>query len=105
MSGGFSASQSRGKVDRAFHRSIGKTARMAPSRRFTQLAASIGLSALFLIVYGWCNWFTAHRANVPTLFFEWERSIPFVPLMIAPYISIHLFFVAAPFLCLHGLCL
>ncbi|HKP04675.1 MAG TPA: dual specificity protein phosphatase family protein [Chthoniobacterales bacterium] len=66
---------------------------------FKALAASIGLSALFLIVYGWCNWFTAHRANVPTLFFEWERSIPFVPLMIAPYMSIDLFFVAAPFLC------
>ena len=69
------------------------------SARSTQLAASIGLSALFLIIYGWCNWFTAQRTNVPTLFFEWERSIPFVPLMIAPYMSIDLFFVAAPFLC------
>jgi membrane-associated phospholipid phosphatase/predicted protein tyrosine phosphatase len=67
--------------------------------RSTQLAASIGLSALFLGVYGWCNWFTAQRANVPTLFFEWERFIPFVPLMIVPYMSIDLFFVAAPFLC------
>ena len=67
--------------------------------RSTQLAASVGLSALFLVVYGWCNWFTAQRGNVPTLFFEWERSIPFVPLMIAPYMSIDLFFVAAPFLC------
>lgn len=63
------------------------------------LAASLGLGALFLILYGWCNWFTAQRANVPTLFFEWERSIPFVPLMIIPYMSIDLFFVAAPFLC------
>ncbi len=67
--------------------------------RSTQLAASIGLSALFLIVYGWCNWFTAQRTDVPTLFFEWERSIPFVPLMIVPYMSIDLFFVAGPFLC------
>jgi protein-tyrosine phosphatase/membrane-associated phospholipid phosphatase len=66
---------------------------------FKALAASVGLSVLFLVVYGWCNWFTAHRANVPTLFFEWERLIPFVPLMIAPYMSIDLFFVAAPFLC------
>jgi protein-tyrosine phosphatase len=72
---------------------------MALIRKSNQIAASIGLSALFLVVYGWCNWFTAHRANVPTLFFEWERSIPFVPLMIAPYLSIDLFFVAAPFLC------
>jgi len=67
--------------------------------RSTQLAASLGLGTLFLVIYGWCNWFTAQRANVPTLFFEWERSIPFVPLMIIPYMSIDLFFVSAPFLC------
>jgi predicted protein tyrosine phosphatase len=72
---------------------------MALIKKSNQLAASIGLSALFLVVYGWTNWFTAQRANVPTLFFEWERSIPFVPLMIVPYMSIDLFFVAAPFLC------
>ena len=69
------------------------------SARSTQLAISISLSALFLLVYGWTNWFTAHRGNVPTLSFEWERFIPFVPLMIVPYMSIDLFFVAAPFLC------
>jgi protein-tyrosine phosphatase len=63
------------------------------------LAASAGLSILFLVVYGWCNWFTSQRSDVGTLFFEWERLIPFVPLMIAPYMSIDLFFVAAPFLC------
>src|SRR3954471_9928924 len=70
-----------------------------PSARSTQLAAATGLSVLFLVVYGWTNWFTAQRANVPSLFFEWERSIPFVPLMIVPYMSIDLLFVAAPFLC------
>ncbi|HYJ04370.1 MAG TPA: phosphatase PAP2/dual specificity phosphatase family protein [Chthoniobacterales bacterium] len=63
------------------------------------LAASAGLSILFLIVYGWTNWFTSQRSDVGTLFFEWERLIPFVPLMIAPYMSIDLFFIAAPFLC------
>jgi predicted protein tyrosine phosphatase len=63
------------------------------------LAAAVGLSALFLVVYGWTNWFTAQRANVPSLFFEWERAIPFVPLMIVPYMSIDLLFVAAPFVC------
>lgn len=67
--------------------------------RSTQLAASLGLGVLFLLIYGWCNWFAAQRTSVPTLFFEWERSIPFVPLMIIPYMSIDLFFVAAPFLC------
>lgn len=60
---------------------------------------SVLLSALFLIVYGSCNWITAHRAHVGTLFFEWERHIPFVPLMIIPYMSIDLFFVAGPFVC------
>ncbi len=69
------------------------------SARSTQLLVSIGLSALFLVVYGWSNWFTAQRTNVPTLFFEWERSIPFVAWMFVPYMSIDLFFVAAPFLC------
>jgi predicted protein tyrosine phosphatase len=69
------------------------------SARSTQLAASIALSALFVIVYGWTNWFTAQRSDVPTLFFEWERLIPFVPLMIVPYMSIDLFFISAPFLC------
>ncbi|HVF72528.1 MAG TPA: phosphatase PAP2/dual specificity phosphatase family protein [Chthoniobacterales bacterium] len=64
-----------------------------------QIAASAGLSALFLIVYGWSNWFTAQRRDVSTLFFEWERMIPFVPLMIVPYMSIDLLFVAAPLLC------
>ena len=69
------------------------------SARSTQLAVSVGLSILFLVVYGGTNWFTAQRSGVSSLFFEWERLIPFVPLMIVPYMSIDLFFVAAPFLC------
>jgi predicted protein tyrosine phosphatase len=65
----------------------------------TAAKTSALLSALFLVVYGGCNWITAHRAHVGTLFFDSERLIPFVPLMIIPYMSIDLFFVAAPFLC------
>src|SRR5262249_31674539 len=65
-------------------------------------AASVGLSILFLVIYGGCNWITARRANVPTFYFEWERAIPFVPFFILPYMSIDLFFVAAPFLCRTG---
>ena len=68
-------------------------------KRGKALAVSIGLSILFLIVYGGCNWITARRANVGTLFFWWEIAIPFVPFFILPYMSIDLFFVAAPFLC------
>jgi protein-tyrosine phosphatase len=68
-------------------------------KRSKALVVSAGLSVLFLIVYGGCNWVTAHRANVGTLYFEWERKIPFVPLFILPYMSIDLFFIVAPFLC------
>jgi protein-tyrosine phosphatase/membrane-associated phospholipid phosphatase len=83
---------------------MAQTENIEPRSRGTRstwkaLASSVGLGALFLISYGLCNWFAAQRANVPTLFFEWERSIPFVPLMIVPYMSIDLFFIAAPFLC------
>ncbi len=60
---------------------------------------SAALSLLFLIIYGSCNWITTQRTDVGTWFYSWERSIPFVPTMILPYMSIDLFFVAAPFLC------
>lgn len=76
---------------------------MAPGPRTRSfswaLAASVGLSLLFLVLYPLCNWLAARRGHVPTLFFEWERSIPFVPLMITPYMSLDLLFVVAPFLC------
>ena len=57
------------------------------------------LSLLFMVVYGGCNWITAHRSDVGTWCYSWESSIPFVPLMIIPYMSINLFFVCGPFLC------
>jgi membrane-associated phospholipid phosphatase/rhodanese-related sulfurtransferase len=68
-------------------------------KRSKAFAVSVGLSVLFLIVYGACNWITARRANVGTFYFEWERKIPFVPFFILPYMSIDCFFVVAPFLC------
>jgi len=61
--------------------------------------ASAGLSILFIIVYGGCNWITSQRSDAGTLYFEWERHIPFVPFFIIPYLSIDLFFITAPFLC------
>ncbi len=62
-------------------------------------ATSAALSLLFVVVYGTCNWITARRSGVGTWYYEWEHYIPFVPLLIVPYMSIDLFFVAAPFLC------
>ena len=60
---------------------------------------SAALSILFLTIYGGCNWITSRRPNVGTLYFEWERAIPFVPFFILPYMSIDLLYIAAPFLC------
>jgi hypothetical protein len=66
---------------------------------FVAARTSALLSLLFLAVYGSINWFSSQRSDVGTLYFEWERYIPFVPWMIVPYMSIDLFFIAAPFLC------
>ncbi len=60
---------------------------------------SAQLCGLFMVVYSGTNWLTSLRPDVGTLYFEWERMIPFVPLMVIPYMSIDLFFVGAPFLC------
>jgi membrane-associated phospholipid phosphatase len=63
-----------------------------------RVGACAGLSLLFLVVYSWCNSFTAQREDVGVIYFAWERHIPFVPWMTIPYLSIDLFFIAAPFL-------
>jgi predicted protein tyrosine phosphatase/membrane-associated phospholipid phosphatase len=64
--------------------------------------ASASLSGLFILVYTSCNWITSRRQHVRSCFFAWERSIPFVPALILPYMSIDLFFIAAPFLARSG---
>src|SRR5436190_12961153 len=69
-----------------------------PSRREALLYSAL-LSALFLVVYGSCNWITSKRSDIRVIQFEWEKFIPIVPWMIVPYMSIDVFFVAAPFLC------
>ena len=60
---------------------------------------ALGTSLLFVVVYGGCSWLTSLRGDVGIWVYDWERAIPFVPLMIIPYMSIDLFFVAAPFIC------
>lgn len=64
-----------------------------------KLITSISTSALFIVVYGSCNWITSQRADIGVMYWDWERNIPFIPLFIIPYMSIDAFFVAAPFLC------
>jgi protein-tyrosine phosphatase/membrane-associated phospholipid phosphatase len=60
---------------------------------------SVLLSLLFLVVYCSTNWITSQRTDVRTWYFTWELLIPFVPILIFPYMSIDMFFFAAPFLC------
>ena len=67
--------------------------------RLKAFTVSAELSVLFLVVYSGCNWITGQRSHVGSFYFEWERAIPFVPFMVLPYMSIDLFFIAAPFLC------
>ena len=67
--------------------------------RLKAFTVSAELSVLFLVVYSGCNWITGQRSHVGSFYFQWEHAIPFVPLMILPYMSIDLFFIAAPFLC------
>ena len=67
--------------------------------RLKAFAVSAGLSVLFLVVYSGCNWITGQRGQIGSFYFQWEHAIPFVAFMILPYMSIDLFFVAAPFIC------
>jgi hypothetical protein len=65
----------------------------------TAAKVSAALSLLFIIVYGGCNWITSHRLHIGSWYYPFEQYIPFVPVMIVPYMSIDLFYVGAPFLC------
>ncbi|ULX54254.1 serine/threonine protein phosphatase [Cupriavidus taiwanensis] len=48
--------------------------------------------AFFFSSYGFANWLASQRAEVPSFYFEWERSIPFLPWTIVPYWSIDLLY-------------
>ncbi len=88
-----------GNVHRFNRAPSGLTRDEAPVRPAWALSASVGLSLLFIAVYGTTNWLASLRPDVPAFFFNWERFIPFVPVFVLPYLSIDLFFVAAPFIC------
>lgn len=65
---------------------------------------SIGTSLLFMVFYSGSALITDMRAVadpncINTWRYDWEIAIPFVPVMIVPYMSIDLLFVLAPFFC------
>lgn len=86
-------------------RTLGNDMAVAQSEKLAKrpwLAAALWmlfLGPFFFLVWGLCNWITSLRSDVGTFYFEWEKSIPFVPLMIIPYMSIDFFFAGSTFLC------
>lgn len=70
---------------------------MSSLERQTQLIWALGMGALFFLIYGPVNVFTATRGAVPSLAMPWEHHIPFLPWFIVPYVSLDLFFVLSFF--------
>ncbi len=55
------------------------------------------LGALFFIAYNYANGYTSTRTDVGVIVANWERSLPFVPWLMLPYMSIDLFYAASLF--------
>ena len=59
----------------------------------------MALGAFFFASYGFANWIASGRADVPSVAFAWERSIPFYAWTILPYWTIDAFYAASFFVC------
>ena len=57
------------------------------------------LGPFFFATYNGANWLASQRPHVPSLVFEWERALPFVPWTIVPYWTIDAFYAVSLFLC------
>ena len=56
------------------------------------------LGAFFFLGYGWVNYFTSTRSDVGIVVDAWEHSIPFLPWLMLPYMSIDAFYAGSFFL-------
>ena len=65
----------------------------------SQLATLVVVAAIFYASYGATNALASARANVPEIYFAWERAVPFWAWSIVPYWSLNLLYVLGFFLC------
>ena len=68
----------------------------------SQLAALVAVVAIFYASYGATNALASARANVPEIYFAWERALPFWAWSIVPYWSLNLLYALGFFLCRDG---
>lgn len=57
------------------------------------------LGSFFFLSYGFSNWITAQNSSVPSVVFDWERYIPFIPWTIIPYWIIDILYGISLFIC------
>ena len=72
---------------------------MKTKQFLSQLAALAVVAAIFYASYGATNALTSARANVPEIYFAWERAVPFWAWSIVPYWSLNLLYALGFFLC------
>lgn len=65
----------------------------------SQLTALVVVAAIFYASYGATNALASARANVPEIYFAWERALPFWAWSIVPYWSLNLLYALGFFLC------
>ena len=65
----------------------------------SQLAALVVVAAIFYASYGATNALASALANVPEIYFAWERAVPFWAWSIVPYWSLNLLYALGFFLC------
>ncbi len=68
-----------------------------PFLRFAWLLSAAN-GVWFAIVYGGCDWLTAHRTVLVPIHLPIELSIPLVPSAVLAYMSIYLLFLGGPFI-------
>jgi membrane-associated phospholipid phosphatase len=68
-----------------------------PQLRFAWLLSAAN-GAWFALVYGGCDWITAHRLLRVPIHLPVELTIPFVPGAVLAYLSLYALFLAGPFI-------